>query len=266
MRDHKPILKLHTCYKFLFIYLFIFICLFVAGEMRRVGKGLLQFERKKLCTMIANHNDDCYPDEFKMPIICEGREGPIIPFKFYPYSCQSTPLKHMTVNASVSSQSIPEHYQIQVEITPEDKQGCRLGNTIIFIPHINSRNNPLEMLQHEDIFYETESNIINLNVEVFLLHRFNISCKVMDEFMIVELITQLTDSKTVATKNQEESSCMSVELDSSATPHDSTERQISQSPSAASTQVITIKDPSPNMKPGTSGMIKVQYVALTSFP
>ena len=231
-----------------------------------MGKGSFQFERKKLYTMIANHNDDCYPDEFKMTIICEGREGPIIPFKFYPYSCQSTPLKHMSVNASVISERIPEHYQIQVEITPEDKQGCRLGNTIIFIPCINSRSNPLEMLPHEVIFYETESNIINLNVEVFLVHRFNISCKVMDEFMIVELkdSTLLTGSRMPATKNQEESSCTSVELDSSATPRTSTKRLIS-SPSAASTQAITTNDPSPNMKPGTSGMIQVQQVALTSF-
>lgn len=227
----------------------LFVCLSVAEVM--VGECSFPFVQKELCTMIGKHNDECYPREFIVKIKCEGRERPVN-FKFYPYSCQKTPLKYMSVKATINSENIPKFYQIEAKITVQDKQGSPIGN-VVYIPCTNSRNNPLKVLSHEDIFYETESDVIQLNVEVFLLLVLSVSCKATGEYMMVDLKDPpLTDREILLAAENEEASSLSLE----PTDRDSSATNMKESSSAASSKASTAKI---HMKPEIVGMTKLQY-------
>lgn len=138
-------------------------------------------DRKKLYSMIGNHDHNCYRgrSKFKLSVPCENGSGPTVSLKVFPFCYDQQTHMAVQVKAKLSSKSRNTVFvndlcycTLKVEITPHHLQGAPLAETseleIPLTPKCYEfRETYDKVLSHIKIFY-CQSDIITLYVQAFL--------------------------------------------------------------------------------------------------
>ena len=164
----------------------------------------IELDRKKLYSMIGDHNYSSYPGKFGLTLQCiENGKGPTLSFEIYPFCYDQN--THLSVHTKVklpskfgNSRHVTMadfyHGNIRIEVTPHHLQGGRLADTTHVVIPLTSGNSEFKatiekVLSHINIFY-SKSDTITLHIEAFLTYweKFEAIENRDDEFMFVNSV------------------------------------------------------------------------------